>query len=149
MQTQTPALPKKELRYDDKVIKKIAGIAAEQVPGVLTVSGGVLGRLRSNEDWTRGIEAEVGRRQVALDMCVVAEYGYNVPQLFDAVAASVTKAMADMTGLQVVELNMQVSDVLNKPDFEQLQEKQHSFDAPRYQGYMPQAQPQANAVPMQ
>lgn len=149
MEQPSPALPKKELRYEDKVIKKIAGIAAEGVPGILTVSGGVLGRLRSNEDWTRGISAEIGRRQVALDMNVVSEYGYNVPQLFDAVTQAVAEAMATMTGLEVVELNMHVTDVLSKTDFERLQAKQHSFDEPRYQGYIHEAQPQSQAVPMQ
>lgn len=149
METRSTALPKRELRYEDKVIKKIAGIAAEGVPGILTVSGGVLGRLRSNEDWTRGISAEVGKKQVALDMNVVSEYGYNVPQLFDAVTASVSKAMADMTGLEVVELNMHVTDVLSKKDFEGLQTKQHSFDEPRYQGYIPQAQAGGQAALMQ
>lgn len=147
METQAPSQPKRELNYDDKVIKKIAGIAAEGVPGILTVSGGVLGRLRSNEDLTRGVDVEVGSRQVAVDMKVVAEFGYNVPQLFDAVSAAVKQAMLDMTGLELVELNMNVTDVLNGRDFEELQQKQHSYDTSQYQGYMDQAQGQA--VPLQ
>lgn len=145
METQNPAVPKRELRYDDKVIKKIAGIAAMGVPGILTLGAGRLGRLRGNDDWTQGIDAEIGRRQVALDMNVVAEFGYNVPQLFDAVSFAVGKAMADMTGLAVVELNMHVTDVLGPDEFEALQEKQHGFDVPHYY----QAQQQQIAPPPQ
>ncbi len=117
---------KKELSYDERVIKKIAGIATDDVPGVLTVSGGLIGnitdRLRT-DDKTKGIDADVGKRQVALDLNVVCEYGRNVPSLFDEVVGKVGKAVLDMTGLELIELNMHVDDVLNKADFEELRRK--------------------------
>ncbi|MGD9559637.1 MAG: Asp23/Gls24 family envelope stress response protein [Oscillospiraceae bacterium] len=137
---------KKELSYDDKVIKKIAGIATDGVQGVLTVSGGLIGnitdRLRS-DDKTKGIDANVGKKQVALDLNVVCEYGRHVPQLFDEVAEKVGRAIREMTGLELVELNMHVEDVLNKADFEDLRQKtQGDADRDGKQDYIPQnAQP--------
>lgn len=125
-QATTNTKVKRDLSYDDKVIKKIAGIATDDVPGVLTVSGGLIGNLTDrlrNDDKTKGIDADVGKRQVALDLRVVCEYGRHVPQLFDAVVGKVSQAINEMTGLDVVEVNMHVEDVLSKADFEDLRKK--------------------------
>lgn len=122
----------KHLSYDDKVIKKIAGIATDDIGGVLTLSGGLIGsiadRFRSSEDKTKGIDAEVGEKQVALDLNVVCEYGNNVPKLFGKVIDNVSQAVTSMTGLQVVEVNMHVEDVLNHNDFEKLRADQKNED---------------------
>lgn len=121
---------KKNLSYEDKVIKKIAGIATDGIPGVLTLSGGLIGnitdRFRSNDDKTKGIDAEVGKKQVALDLNVICEYGKNVPQLFDTIITKVTAALKDMTGLELVEMNMHVSDVVSHEEFVEMQNKQRS-----------------------
>ena len=124
---------KKSLSYEDKVIKKIAGIATDGIPGVLTLSGGLIGNItdmfRSNEDKTKGIDAEVGQKQVALDLNVVCEYGKNVPQLFDTIINKVSTAVRDMTGLQLVEMNMHVADVVSHDEFVEMQNKQRSDNA--------------------
>lgn len=121
---------KRNLSYDDKVIKKIAGIATEGVEGVLALSGGLIGnitdRFRNNADKTKGIDAEVGQKQVALDLNVVCEYGKNVPRIFDAVIEKVSDAMMEMTGLEVVEINMHVEDVLGHAEFEEMRKSQQS-----------------------
>lgn len=123
---------KKELSYDDKVLKKIAGIATDGVAGVLTVTGGLIGNItdkfRSGDDMTKGIAADVGKKQVALDLNVVCEYGRNVPAIFDEVTSRVSKAVEDMTGLELIELNMHVEDILSKEDFESYRAKRDSSD---------------------
>lgn len=115
-----------DLSYDDKVIKKIAGLATEEVPGVLTVTGGFIGnitdKLRS-DDKTKGINVDVGKKQVALDLNVVCEYSRNVPKIFEQVVEKVSAAVLNMTGLEVVELNMHVEDVLGKDDFEKFRDR--------------------------
>lgn len=116
----------RKLTYDPRVLKKIAGIAADAVSGLLTVSSGLIGTITDNfrkDDQTKGINAEVGEKQVALDMNAVCEYGRHVPQLYDEMAEKVTRAIREMTGLEVVELNMHVEDVLDKAAFEQLRQK--------------------------
>lgn len=128
---QEPIQTKGKLTYDDKVIKKIAGIAADSVQGVLTVSSGLIGSLTDNlrrDDETRGITVEVGEKQVALDMNTICEYGRHVPQLYDEMIKKVAAAVLEMTGLEVVELNMHVEDVLDKEAFEQMRQKLSSDD---------------------
>ncbi|RDZ17922.1 Asp23/Gls24 family envelope stress response protein [Priestia megaterium] len=110
------------LTFEDQVIKKIAGIAANEIKGILSMSGGFMSgltdRFRSTEDITKGINAEVGEKQVALDLKVIVEYGKNVPAIFSETVNNVKKSVHDMTGLEVVEVNMHVEDVMTRPEFE-------------------------------
>lgn len=115
------------LTFDDKVIKKIAGFAASEIPGILAMSGnfvsGITDKLRNSDDPTKGITVEVGKRQAAIDMKVICEYGRNVPQIFQDIIDKVSKAIKEMTGLDVVEVNVHVYDVLTKEDFDRQSKK--------------------------
>lgn len=110
------------LTFDEKVIKKIAGIAASEIPGILAMSGnliaGITDMLKSSDDPTKGISVEVGKKQVAVDMKVICEYGRNMPETFQAIVDKVSTVIKQMTGLDVVEVNVHVSDVLMKEDFD-------------------------------
>lgn len=110
------------LTFENQVIKKIAGIAANEIKGILSMSGGFMSgltdRFRSTEDITKGINAEVGEKQVALDLKVIVEYGKNVPAIFSETVNNVKKSVHDMTGLEVVEVNMHVEDVMTRSEFE-------------------------------
>ncbi|NEW02013.1 Asp23/Gls24 family envelope stress response protein [Bacillus megaterium] len=110
------------LTFEDQVIKKIAGIAANEIKGILSMSGGFMSgltdRFRSTEDITKGINAEVGEKQVALDLKAIVEYGKNVPAIFSETVNNVKKSVHDMTGLEVVEVNMHVEDVMTRSEFE-------------------------------
>lgn len=123
---------KTDLTYDDKVIKKIAGIAAEEVPGLLAITGGIIGNITDrfrSEDKTVGIGVDVGKKQAAIDLNVVCEYGRHIPEVFDMAVVKITDAVLTMTGLDVVEVNMHVEDVLGKEEFSDLKKKLQSSAA--------------------
>ncbi|UKJ78375.1 Asp23/Gls24 family envelope stress response protein [Priestia megaterium] len=105
------------LTFEDQVIKKIAGIAANEIKGILSMSG-LTDRFRGTEDITKGINAEVGEKQVALDLKVIVEYGKNVPAILSEIVNNVKKSVHEMTGLEVVEVNMHVEDVMTRSEFE-------------------------------
>lgn len=67
---------KGDLKYDPKVIQKIIGIALSDVKGLLTVNGGFFSNLAdkivNSDDVTNGINVEVGKKQVAVDIEIVA-----------------------------------------------------------------------------
>lgn len=140
-----PEQVKKNLSYENKVIKKIAGISTDDIPGVVTLSGGLIGniadRFRNADDKTRGIGAEVGEKEVALDLNVVCEYGRNIPELFDQIIEKVGSAIQTMTGLAVVEVNMHVEDVVRPEEFAELKKTQQK-NQPK-----PQAEGEADAEP--
>lgn len=105
----------------DGVVEKIAGLAARDVPGVHAMGGGVtrtLGTVRdrvpggtSRSSVTRGVKAEVGEVQCALDLDLVVDYGFAIADLASEVRESVIAAVERMTGLEVVEVNIAVGDV--------------------------------------
>ncbi|TCD45936.1 Asp23/Gls24 family envelope stress response protein [Streptococcus sp. X16XC17] len=113
---------KGELTYADKVIEKIVGIALESVDGLLAVSGGFFADLKDklvNTDTTRdGVHVEVGTKQVAVDLDIVAEYQKHVPTIYEAIKAVIETEVKRMTDLEVVEVNVNVVDIKTRAQYE-------------------------------
>lgn len=113
---------KGEITYDDKVVQKIIGYALEKVDGLLDVDGGFFSNLSSkiveSNDVTKGIDVEVGKKQVAVDLKVVIEYGKNIPKLYDEMKNVINDRVKEMTGLDIVEMNVHVIDVKTKKQYE-------------------------------
>ncbi|WP_037906329.1 Asp23/Gls24 family envelope stress response protein [Actinacidiphila yeochonensis] len=102
----------------DSVVATIAGIATREVDGVYAMGGGptravgaVRDRVSRSADHTRGVKVEVGERQAAVDLDLVVEYGTEIADTADDIRSNVTKAVERMTGLEVVEINVNVRDV--------------------------------------
>lgn len=103
----------------DGVVSKIAGIAAREVGGVHDLGGGaarVVGALReripgSSTNLQQGVSVEVGERQTAIDIDIVAEYGVSIVDLTTGIRRNVVAAVERMTGLEVTEVNISVNDV--------------------------------------
>ena len=101
----------------DGVVQKVAGIAAREVPGVHDLGGGAaraIGAIRNAinaQDRGQGVSVEVGEKQVAADITIVAEYPVDLQQVADDVRRSVTDAIANVVGMDVTEVNVTVSDV--------------------------------------
>ncbi|MFJ8633169.1 Asp23/Gls24 family envelope stress response protein [Streptomyces sp. NPDC093568] len=103
----------------DGVVEKIAGMAARDVVGVHAMGSGIsrtFGAVRervpgTSKSVTRGVSAEVGEVQTALDLEIVVDYGVSIADVARAVRENVVGAVERMTGLEVVEVNIAVSDV--------------------------------------
>jgi uncharacterized alkaline shock family protein YloU len=106
----------------DGVVEKVAGIAAREVPGVHDLGNGAaraIGAIRSainQEDRGQGIKVEVGEKQVAADIIIVAEYPVALQKLADSVRSAVTEAISTVVGMEVTEVNVTVSDVFIPSD---------------------------------
>jgi len=113
---------KGELTYEDKVIQKIIGIALENVHGLLTVDGGffsnVKDKLVNSDDVTSGINTEVGKKQVAVDMDVVVEYGRDIQDIYNQMKKLIAEQVNKMTHLDVIEVNVNVSDIKTREEYE-------------------------------
>ena len=102
---------------DDGVISKVAGIATRSVPGVYALGGGVsraIGAIRdamNQTDRSQGVTVEVGERQVAVDITLVAEYPVSLQKVADDVRAPVYAAIEDIVGMDVTEVNVTINDV--------------------------------------
>ena len=102
---------------NDAVVAKIAGIAAGDVSGVFALGGGAaraLGAIRdviNAKDLTQGITVEVGERQVAVDVSIVAEYPAPLQTVAGNVRSAVISAIETLVGMEVTEVNVTVNDV--------------------------------------
>ena len=105
----------------ETAVAKVAGIAARSVPGVYSlgsVPSRALGAIRDavgSSDHAAGVRAEVGETQVAVDISLVASYGTPLHSLANAVRAAVYRAVEELVGLQVIEVNVEVTDVYIPP----------------------------------
>jgi uncharacterized alkaline shock family protein YloU len=105
----------------ETAVAKVAGIAARSVPGVYSLGSGpsrALGAIRDavgSSDHAAGVRAEVGETQVAVDISLVASYGTPLHSLANEVRAAVYRAVEELVGLQVIEVNVEITDVYVPP----------------------------------
>ena len=113
---------KGELTYEDKVIQKIIGLSLENVPGLLAIDGGffsnLTGKLIYTDNVASGVNVEVGKKQVAVDLKVVVEYQRDIPELYKKIKEIVVSEISNMTNLEVVEVNVDVVDIKTKEQHE-------------------------------
>ncbi len=105
------------IRIANEVIEIIAGLAATEVRGVAGMSGGVAGgiaELLGRKNLAKGVKVEVGQKQCAVDVSIVAEYGVRIPEVCAEIQENVKRAIESMTGLECVEVNVHVLGVTFK-----------------------------------
>ncbi|MEW5813513.1 MAG: Asp23/Gls24 family envelope stress response protein [Actinomycetota bacterium] len=103
----------------DVVVSKIAGLAAREVHGVHDLGGNAsraVGALRdripgASTNYSQGVSVEVGEKQAAVDLDIVAEYGVSIADVAAGIRRNVIAALERMTGLEVVEVNITVHDI--------------------------------------
>ncbi len=110
-----------QTRIADGVVAKIAGMAAREIPGVYSMGKGLarrMGQLRSMVPGgadtplaSQGVSVEVGEREAAIDLDVVTWYGESIVEVTEAVRRNVIDRLEGMTGLRVVEVNINVDDI--------------------------------------
>ncbi|MDQ2750194.1 MAG: Asp23/Gls24 family envelope stress response protein [Actinomycetota bacterium] len=107
------------------VVSKIAGVACREISGVHamgTSTGRAFGALRqripgsSGPNVAQGVGVEVGETQAAIDLDIVVEYGVSITDLGKSIQRNVKQAVERMTGLEVVEVNVNVDDVFLPSD---------------------------------
>jgi uncharacterized alkaline shock family protein YloU len=108
----------------------------DQVPGKLTIAPEVLVTLvqlttqevagvhQMSTNWTRdvnrflgnasvgdGVQIQVADSQVRVDLYIVVEHDVNMLQLGRKIQADVTRAIEELVGMQVREVNVHIEDV--------------------------------------
>jgi uncharacterized alkaline shock family protein YloU len=105
---------KGEVRVANDIVEKIVHQVASEIDGVTEVgtpsSPGII-QLLGLVTRNRGINVEVGTKQVAIDLEIEVEYGSSIPDIVRGIRRNVTQKVNDMTGLEVIELNIRVNDL--------------------------------------
>jgi uncharacterized alkaline shock family protein YloU len=110
------------------VVQKIAGMACREISGVHrmgTSTGRAFGALReripgsTGPNVAQGVGVEVGETQAAIDLDIVVEYGVSIADLGKSIQRNVKQSVERMTGLEVVEVNVNIDDVYLPADDQQ------------------------------
>ena len=104
-----------EIKIADDVVAVIAGVAVSEVSGVAEMAGGFAGGitevLSGKKNLAKGIKVEVGDKDAKIDVNIIVEYGVRIPDVAFEIQNRVKKAVETMTGLKVIEVNVNVQGV--------------------------------------
>lgn len=103
-----------EIHIADEVIAIIAGMAASEVEGVKGMTGNLAGdivELLGRKNLAKGIKVEVGEGSVSLTLSLAVAFGSSIVDVSKMVSEKVKNAVETMTGLTVMEVNINVTGV--------------------------------------
>jgi uncharacterized alkaline shock family protein YloU len=95
-----------KIEMSEDVVATIAALGAKQIEGIYS-----LGRSRFisfGGGVTRGVDAEVGSSEAALDLDVVIEYGTNIRDVSTELRNKIAEEVDRMAGRKVIEVNINV-----------------------------------------
>lgn len=95
-----------KIEMSEDVVATIAALGAKQIKGIHS-----LGRSRFipfGGGVTRGVDAEVGSSEAALDLDVVIEYGTNIRDVSTELRKKIAEEVNRMAGRKVIEVNINV-----------------------------------------
>lgn len=103
-----------EVQIADEVVAIIAGIAATEAEGVAAMAGNIQKEFVSKlgmKVLSKGVRISVEEGKVSVDLSIILDYGYSIPQVTRTVQEKVKNAIETMTGLTVADVNIRVADV--------------------------------------
>ena len=106
------------VKISDDVVAIIAGVAATEIPGVVSMSGGLTGgfsEMFGMKNLSKGIKVELRDNDAVVDVFIIVEYGLNLSEIGKKVQQNVKSSVETMTELNVVEVNVNIQGV-NIPD---------------------------------
>ena len=103
------------IKISDDVVAVIAGVAVSEVQGVASMAGGFAGGISEvfsgKKNMAKGIKVDVGDTTAKIDVNIIVEYGTRIPDVAFEIQNRVKKAVENMTGLNVEEVNVHVQGV--------------------------------------
>lgn len=113
------------LSFEEKVIETIVGVALQSIDGLISVNGRFLSdmieNLEEQPQVASGIDVEVGKEEVAVDLEVIVAYGKDTPKLFAQVQEVVLEEISRLTSLKVKEINIRIADIVKQETIDQIE----------------------------
>ncbi len=103
-----------QVQIADDVVAIIAGLAATECDGVEAMAGNITNELVSKlgmKNLSKGVKVQVTEEGVFVDLALILKIGYSIPNVSSAVQDKVKSAIENMTGLNVLEVNIRVASV--------------------------------------
>ena len=103
-----------EVRIASDVVAAIAALAATEIDGVYSMAGNITNELIGKlgmKNLSKGVKILMEGGIVRVDMMVVVNYGYSIPEVSEQVQERVSQQIENMTGLSVSEVNVRIAGV--------------------------------------
>lgn len=105
-----------EIHVADEVLCIVASLAAQEVPGVYSMSGGITDEINNflgkEESAAKGVRLRYEGKQVHVIVYLNLQYGYCFPEVALAVQEKVKKAVEEMTSYEVQFVDVHVEGVM-------------------------------------
>lgn len=106
-----------DIRIADEVICIVASLAAQEVPGVVSMSGGLtdgINHFLGKENASKGVKLKFEGRTVNANVYINIEYGCSIPEIALEVQEKVKYAIEAMTGYDVQFVDVIVEGVAKR-----------------------------------
>lgn len=103
-----------DVKIADNVVAIIAGLAATEIKGVASMAGNITNELVGKlgmKNLSKGVKVDVTEEHVSVDLSLNIKYGYNIPGVSEKVQDKVKSAIENMTGLNVLDVNIRIAGV--------------------------------------
>ena len=103
-----------EVKIASDVVAAIAALAATEIDGVYSMAGNITNELIGKlgmKNLSKGVKILMEGGIVRVDMMVVVNYGYSIPEVSGQVQERVSQQIDNMTGLSVSEVNVRIAGV--------------------------------------
>ena len=103
-----------EVRIAEEVVAIIAGLAATEVEGVAAMAGNATREIIERmgmKSLSKGVSVEVIDSTVSVKLSLNLEYGHSIPEVCAKVQERVKSAIENMTGLEVLDVNITIAGV--------------------------------------
>ena len=115
-----------DVKVADEVISIVAGLAAQEVNGVIGMSGSFAEGLKKS--FAKGVRITVDGHVVTAAVYVNVEYGSCIPEIALEIQEKVKEAIENMTGYEVKFVDVHIQGVARRPKSE-LEESLEKMDA--------------------
>ena len=103
------------IKISNDVIAVIAVVAVSEVSGVASMSGGFAGgiteAIKGKKNLAKGIKVEATEKEAKIDVNIIVEFGSRIPDVAFEIQNRVKKAVENMTGIKVTDVNVNVQGV--------------------------------------
>jgi len=104
-----------QIKISDDVVASIAGLAASEVDGVASMAGNItneiVGKLGIRNS-SKGVRISIDENDVTADLFINIKYGHRIPLVTSQIQEKVANSIENMTGLNVVSVNIHVVEVI-------------------------------------
>ena len=105
---------KDTIKIGHEAIEMIAKTVIGNVPGIAGMSAGLvdgIAEIIGKHSLSKGLKVEVGEKEVAIDTYIIVEFGVRIPEVALSLQETLKRNIEEMTGLEVVEVNVHVQGV--------------------------------------